>query len=143
MPLISKRLRTILHVPPSPARLRCQPGTRLIPTGLERHMTSLAHSPLDHTDFYPFFHFCALNIPLRVELEQLLTHSSHTVTWQHPPQVFLPQSKAEESPQRKPSGCFSIQLCSRCLGACVFYTQLQSTQLVSQRLLATYSTGTG
>lgn len=144
MPLISKHLQTIPYIPLSHSRLECQLGTRPIPSALEiARIWSLSHSPLDQRDFYPFFHFYALNIPLREELEQLLTHRSHTATWQHPSQVFLPQSEAKENPQRKPSGSFCVQTHPRHPGTRVFYRQPQSTQLVSQGLLATYSTSTG
>lgn len=87
--------------------------------------------------FLSIFHFYALNIPLREELEQLLTHRSHTATWQHPSQVFLPQSEAKENPQRKPSGSFCVQTHPRHPGTRVCYRQPQSTRLVSQGLLAT------
>lgn len=80
--------------------------------------------------FLHIFHFYALNIPLKKKLEQLLTHRSHTATWHHPSQVFLPESEAKENPQRKPSGSFCVETCPRHLGICVFYRQPQSTQVV-------------
>lgn len=85
--------------------------------------------------FLPIFHFSAVNIPLREELEQLFTHKSPTATWQHPSQVFLPQSKAKDNPQRKPSGSFCVQMHPRHPGTRVFCRQPQSTQLVSPGLL--------
>lgn len=85
--------------------------------------------------FLPIFHFSAVNIPLREALEQLFTHKSHTATWQHPSQVFLPQSKAKDNPQRKPSGSFFVQMHPRHPGTCVFCRQPQPTQLVSPGLL--------
>lgn len=93
--------------------------------------------------FLPIFLFFSLNIPLREELEQLLTHRSPTATWQHPSQVFLPQSEAKENPQRKPSGSFCVRTHPRHPGTHVFHRQPQSTQLASPGLLATYSTSTG
>lgn len=144
MSLISKHLWTIWYIPPSQSSLGCQLGTRPIPSGLEVCKTwSLPYSPLDHTDFCPFFFFFSLNIPLREELEQLLTHRSPTATWQHPSQVFLPQSEAKENPQRKPSGSFCVRTHPRHPGTHVFHRQPQSTQLASPGLLATYSTSTG